>query len=42
MTTLSIKLAQSHWGRATLHLICLLSGGNVRWHWSGIKRELTH
>src|SRR5579859_1386392 len=38
--TLAMKLATSSWGRACLHLGCIVRGGSIRWHLRGIGREL--
>jgi hypothetical protein len=36
---MKMKLAVTPGGRIVLHVLCVLHGGNVRWHWAGIKRE---
>lgn len=36
----SLHLTRHRIGRALLHLGCIVSGGNRRWHWQGIRREL--
>src|ERR1700743_503810 len=40
-TTYIMKLlmAKSNAGRIFLHLLCLLRGGNCRFHWAGVTRE---
>ena len=37
---MSARLVEHALGRVVLHLACLLRDGKVRWHWSGIRREL--
>ena len=37
---ISAALVHSRWGRAALHLLCLVRGGPKRWHLRGIVREL--
>ncbi|HXG48537.1 MAG TPA: hypothetical protein VNO52_12985 [Methylomirabilota bacterium] len=36
----SLHLTRHRIGRALLHLSCIVAGGNRRWHWQGIRREL--
>ena len=38
--SISAALVHSRWGRAALHLLCLVRGGPRRWHLRGIVREL--
>ena len=38
--SISAALVNSRWGRATLHVVCLVRGGPRRWHLRGIVREL--
>ena len=33
-------LSQNRLGRALLHVLCIVAGGNRPWHWEGILREL--
>ena len=34
------KLVKTPLGRVVLHGLCLFRGGRVRWHFTGIVREL--
>ena len=38
--SLGVRVAHSRWGRAALHLACLLRGKHTRWHSQGIVRAL--
>src|SRR5262245_4294276 len=38
--SISAALVHSRWGRAALHVVCLVRGGPRRWHLRGIVREL--
>ena len=38
--SISAALVHSRWGRAVLHVMCLMRGGPRHWHLRGIVREL--
>ena len=38
--SISAALVHRRWGRAALHVVCLMRGGPRRWHLRGIVREL--
>ena len=39
---MNVQLAESRLGRIWLHLLCACRDRKVRWHWVGIRRELSH
>jgi hypothetical protein len=36
---MEFKLSKTSFGRAVLHLACLIHDGRWHWHWAGIYRE---
>jgi hypothetical protein len=34
------QMPRNRLGRIVLHLLCLLRGRHMRWHWRGIVRQL--
>jgi len=39
-TGMQIKLAETHAGNITMHLICIAISGQAVWHFRGIIREI--
>lgn len=40
-TTMQARLAQTRFGRIALHLLCAWRDHKYRWHWQGIRREVS-
>lgn len=40
MNSFKIYLTQNAPGRMLLHLGCLMRGGQWKFHWAGVRREL--
>ena len=40
ITSLQIRLATNRFGRSVLHVWCIVRGGKLAWHLTGIRREL--